>query len=98
MRSFSEGGAWRETGGGAGGARVAAVYSGLRRTAVAGGRAPGRVAAPIVVMRHAREGAGMWRKHTMAVGVGLAVLILARASWAGALGIPLDGFLTTFQT
>lgn len=28
--------------------------------------------------------------------VGIGVLLLARAAWAGGLGIPLDGFLTTF--
>ena len=32
------------------------------------------------------------------IGLGLVVLGSTRASWAGALGIPLDGFLTTFQT
>ena len=40
----------------------------------------------------------MKRTHQLAVGVGILVLAVARTSWAGALGIPLDGFLTTFQT
>jgi hypothetical protein len=34
----------------------------------------------------------------VAVGVGVAVLLSARLSYAGALGIPLDAFLATFQT
>ena len=37
-------------------------------------------------------------KRQLAIGVGMIVLLSARVSWAGALGIPLDGFLTTFQT
>ena len=37
-------------------------------------------------------------KRTMAIGIGGVVLLSARASFAGALGIPLDGFLTQFQT
>jgi hypothetical protein len=40
----------------------------------------------------------MTTKRHLAIGVGMVVLMSARASWAGALGIPLDGFLTTFQT
>jgi hypothetical protein len=40
----------------------------------------------------------MMTKRHLAIGVGMVVLMSARASWAGALGIPLDGFLTTFQT
>jgi hypothetical protein len=38
------------------------------------------------------------RKKHLAVGAGILVLVVARAASAGALGIPLDGFLTTFQT
>ena len=34
----------------------------------------------------------------LAIALGMVVLVSARVSWAGALGIPLDGFLTTFQT
>src|SRR2546428_12607371 len=37
------------------------------------------------------------KRHVVLTSVGLLVLS-ARASWAGALGIPLDGFLTQFQT
>ncbi len=37
-------------------------------------------------------------KRTVALGIGAAVLLSARVSAAGALGIPLDGFLTQFQT
>ncbi len=37
-------------------------------------------------------------KRAIAVGMGCVVLFSARASFAGALGIPLDGFLTQFQT
>src|SRR6266852_1973693 len=37
-------------------------------------------------------------KRTVALGVGMIVVLSARASYAGALGIPLDGFLTQFQT
>ena len=37
-------------------------------------------------------------KHGIAVAVGGVVLLSAQASFAGALGIPLDGFLTQFQT
>jgi hypothetical protein len=40
----------------------------------------------------------MTRKQAVALGIGNVVLLSARASCAGALGIPLDGFLTTFQT
>ena len=40
----------------------------------------------------------MTRRQQLAVGLGMVVLVSARASYAGALGIPLDGFLTTFQT
>jgi hypothetical protein len=40
----------------------------------------------------------MTRQAHLALGLGLLVLVSARTSWAGALGIPLDGFLTTFQT
>ena len=40
----------------------------------------------------------MTRRQQLAVGLGMVVLVSARVSWAGALGIPLDGFLTTFQT
>jgi hypothetical protein len=35
---------------------------------------------------------------TVGLAVGGLVLGSAQASFAGALGIPLDGFLTTFQT
>lgn len=34
----------------------------------------------------------------LAIMLAMGLLLSARASWAGALGIPLDGFLTTFQT
>jgi hypothetical protein len=37
-------------------------------------------------------------KRHLAIGLGMVVLCSARTSWAGALGIPLDAFLTTFQT
>src|SRR2546426_11472838 len=37
-------------------------------------------------------------KRRLMIGLGLVVLGSARASAAGALGIPLDGFLTQFQT
>ncbi len=37
-------------------------------------------------------------KRGIAVAVGGVVLLSAQASCAGALGIPLDGFLTQFQT
>jgi hypothetical protein len=37
-------------------------------------------------------------KRRIALGLGMAVMLSARASFAGALGIPLDGFLTQFQT
>ncbi len=37
-------------------------------------------------------------KRTVAIGMGGVVLLSARLSSAGALGIPLDAFLTTFQT
>ena len=37
-------------------------------------------------------------KRAIAVGMGCVVLCSARACWAGALGIPLDGFLAQFQT
>jgi hypothetical protein len=37
-------------------------------------------------------------KRTVGLGVGLLVLGSVRVSYAGALGIPLDGFLTQFQT
>ena len=40
----------------------------------------------------------MTTKQGVAMGLGMVVLLSARASFAGALGIPLDGFLTTFQT
>ena len=40
----------------------------------------------------------MTRHTQLALGLGMVVLLSARASFAGALGIPLDGFLTTFQT
>jgi hypothetical protein len=40
----------------------------------------------------------MTKKQAITFGIGTVVLLSARASWAGALGIPLDGFLTTFQT
>jgi len=40
----------------------------------------------------------MRRPRTVAMGFGVALLLSARVSWAGALGIPLDGFLTQFQT
>ena len=40
----------------------------------------------------------MSHKRTIALVMGALVLCSARASLAGALGIPLDGFLTTFQT
>src|SRR5437667_2637938 len=40
----------------------------------------------------------MVMKRTIAFGVGCVVLFSVRASWAGGLGIPLDGFLTQFQT
>jgi hypothetical protein len=40
----------------------------------------------------------MKRWRMVAVMLGLAVLGLARVSLAGGLGIPLDGFLTTWQT
>lgn len=34
----------------------------------------------------------------LAVMLGTALVLTARPSWAGALGIPLDGFLNQFQT
>jgi len=37
-------------------------------------------------------------KRTVMVTIGILVLLSAQASFAGALGIPLDAFLTTFQT
>ncbi len=37
-------------------------------------------------------------KRTVVLGIGISLLLSAHASWAGALGIPLDGFLTQFQT
>jgi hypothetical protein len=37
-------------------------------------------------------------KRRLALGLGMVVVLSAQASWAGALGIPLDAFLTTFQT
>jgi len=37
-------------------------------------------------------------KRHLAIVVGGLVVLSARASFAGALGIPLDGFLTQFQT
>ncbi len=37
-------------------------------------------------------------KRTVVLGISGGLLLIARASWAGALGIPLDGFLTQFQT
>jgi hypothetical protein len=40
----------------------------------------------------------MTKKQAITFGIGTVVVLSARASWAGALGIPLDGFLTTFQT
>ena len=40
----------------------------------------------------------MQRQRMVAMGLGVALLLSARVSWAGALGIPLDGFLTQFQT
>ncbi len=36
--------------------------------------------------------------YRVTVGISLLVLLSARASYAGALGIPLDGFLAQFQT
>jgi hypothetical protein len=38
------------------------------------------------------------RRQQLAIGLGMGVLMTASTSWAGALGIPLDSFLTTFQT
>jgi hypothetical protein len=40
----------------------------------------------------------MTRKQILAIAMGVAVVLHAQQSFAGALGIPLDGFLTTFQT
>jgi hypothetical protein len=40
----------------------------------------------------------MRTKQMLARGLGGLVLLSAQTSFAGALGIPLDGFLTTFQT
>jgi hypothetical protein len=37
-------------------------------------------------------------KRRIVLGLGMMVVLSARASFAGALGIPLDGFLTQFQT
>jgi len=37
-------------------------------------------------------------KRTAKVTIGSLVLLSAQASFAAGLGIPLDGFLTTFQT
>jgi hypothetical protein len=37
-------------------------------------------------------------KRQVAIGIGCVVVLSARASFAAGLGIPLDGFLTTFQT
>jgi hypothetical protein len=37
----------------------------------------------------------MTTKQMVAIGIGGVVVLSARASWAGALGIPLDGFLTS---
>jgi hypothetical protein len=37
-------------------------------------------------------------KRTVALGLGMVIVCSARVSFAGALGIPLDGFLTQFQT
>ncbi len=37
-------------------------------------------------------------KRTVVLGISGGLLLIARVSWAGALGIPLDGFLTQFQT
>jgi hypothetical protein len=37
-------------------------------------------------------------KRTVVIGISGGLLLIARVSWAGALGIPLDGFLTQFQT
>ncbi|HEX6827117.1 MAG TPA: hypothetical protein VF077_12440 [Nitrospiraceae bacterium] len=37
-------------------------------------------------------------KHRIVYGCSLLILLSARVSFAGALGIPLDGFLTQFQT
>lgn len=37
-------------------------------------------------------------KRTIMYSIGLLILSTARTSFAGALGIPLDGFLTQFQT
>ena len=37
-------------------------------------------------------------KRQLACGLGMIVVLSARASWAGALGIPLDGFIQNFQT
>src|SRR3989440_6945816 len=37
-------------------------------------------------------------KQRIAAGIALGVLLSAQASYAGALGIPLDNFLATFQT
>ncbi len=37
-------------------------------------------------------------KRTVVLGISVGLLLSARASWAGALGIPLDGFMTQFQT
>ena len=34
----------------------------------------------------------------MMTAVGIAVLLTARTGWAASLGIPLDGFLATFET
>jgi len=40
----------------------------------------------------------MRRTQVVVMAGGALVLLSARTSWAGGLGIPLDGFLTTFQT
>jgi len=37
-------------------------------------------------------------KRTLVLGIGITVLLSAQTSFAAGLGIPLDGFLTTFQT
>ena len=43
-----------------------------------------------------KKGGGM--KRQCAMGICIAVLLTARAGWAASLGIPLDGFLATFET
>ena len=37
-------------------------------------------------------------KRQLAFGLGMIVVLSVRVSWAGGLGIPLDGFLQNFQT